>query len=248
MDGQHRLVALLGALLTHPEVTVRLTVAERCVALPVADPDRLLLARLLAHLDSPLPDERAAAAMAVFATCLERDAGSIGATVAALLPNRRALVTVIERLSVAAAGAPGRLLPVARAVLAALAHDRLTASLQARLATEALPWDDLGDLIFHLAGDGALHSDALSVACIALVNAARRPDVAGLDALERRLAASTDRYARRLGVAALVGLARPPRGWDAEQLTRLSAYRADPAALVAAAAQFTLPTEELEMP
>ncbi len=244
-DGQRRLVALLGRLLEHPDPTVRLAVAERCAALPVADPDRLLLARLLDRLASPAPDERAAAAGAVFATCQERDAAGIGAAVVALLPDRRALLTVVESLSAAAVGARGRLLPVSHAVLDALAADRLTASLQVRLAARALPWAELGSVLSRMGEAGELHSDALSTACEALVAAARRPDAAALDGLERELSASTDRYVRRLGLAALVGLAGPPRGWDAERLARLRAYRADPAALVAAAAQFTLPAEEL---
>jgi hypothetical protein len=45
------------------------------------------------------------------------------------------------------------------------------------------------------------------------------------------------------GSDALVALARSPRSWDAERLARLQIYRADPAALVAAAAQFTFPPD-----
>ncbi len=244
--GQRRLVALLARLLEHPDPVVRLDVARRCAALPVADPDRILLARLLTLLGSPLPDERDAAAGAVFAMCLGRDAARISATVATLLPDRRALVTVVDRLTASVGGARGRLLPVARAILAALSTDRLTSSLQVRLAARALPWDEIGALLLRLAEAGDLHSDALSAACAALIAAARRPDAAaGLAALEERFGASPDRYVRRLGLAALVGLARSARGWDADRMARLNAYRADPAALVAAAAQFTLPAEEL---
>jgi hypothetical protein len=195
---------------------------------------------------SPLPDERTAAADAVFATCLERDAERIGAAVATLVPRRRALLTVVDRLGLAASGAGGRLLPVARAVLAALATDRLTASLQARLAIKALPWDEAGALLLRLAAQRDLHSDALHTACAALVAAARRRDAAGLDVLERQLAVSADDDVRRLGLAALTGLAQPPRGWNPQRLARLHAYREDTAAVVAAAAQFTLPKEELE--
>jgi hypothetical protein len=41
-----------------------------------------------------------------------------------------------------------------------------------------------------------------------------------------------------------VALAQAPRGWDAERLAQLQVYRADPAAPVAAAAQFTFPPDE----
>jgi hypothetical protein len=63
---------------------------------------------------------------------------------------------------------------------------------------------------------------------------------------ERQLAVSADYAVRRLGLAALTGLAQPPRGWSTQRLARLRAYREDTSALVAAAAQFSLPAEELE--
>jgi len=270
--GQRRLVALLARLLEHPDPVVRLDVARRCAALPVADTDRALLARLLTLLRSPIRDERDAAAGAVVAMAAERDAARIGEAIAALLPNRRALLTFMENLTVAAgserarpsrgrralaprtrpivatSGGRSRLLPVAHAVLDALATDRLTSSLQIRLAARALPWDEVGALLLRLAEAGDLHSDALSTACqefTAARAALRRDEAAGLAALDERFGVSPDRYVRRLGLAALVGLARSARGWDADRLARLNAYRADPATLVAAAAQFTLPAEEL---
>ena len=270
--GQRRLVALLARLLEHPDPVVRLDVAWRCAALPVADPDRVLLARLLTLLRSPLRDERDAAAGAVVAMAVERDAARIGATVAALLPDRRAILTFMDKLTVAAGGerarpshgrralAPitrpvvaasggrSRLLPVVHVVLDALATDRLTSSLQIRLAARALPWDEVGALLLRLAAAGDLHSDALSAACQEFTAARatlRRDEASDLAALDERFGVSPDRYVRRLGLAALVGLARSARGWDADRLARLNAYRGDPAALVAAAAQFTLPAEEL---
>jgi len=270
--GQRRLVALLARLLEHPDPVVRLDVARRCAALPVSDTDRALLARLLTLLRSPIRDERDAAAGAVVAMAVERDAARIGEAVAALLPDRRALLTFMENLTVAAgserarpsrgrralaprtrpvvavSGGRSRLLPVAHAVLDTLATDHLTSSLQIRLAARALPWDEIGALLLRLAEAGDLHSDALSAACQELTGARaalRRDEAAGLAALDERFGESPDRYVRRLGLAALVGLARSALGWDADRLARLNAYRADPAALVAAAAQFTLPAEEL---
>ncbi len=49
---------------------------------------------------------------------------------------------------------------------------------------------------------------------------------------------------RRVALVALVALARSRRAWAAEHLARLQIYRADSAALVAAAAQFTFPSDE----
>jgi hypothetical protein len=72
----------------------------------------------------------------------------------------------------------------------------------------------------------------------------RRMVELGGRSLERRLAASDDERLRRLALAALVAQAQPPHGWDEVRLTRLRAYRTDRSALVAAAAQFTLPPAE----
>jgi hypothetical protein len=261
-EGQRRLVGLLGTLLAHPDPVVRVAVVERCGSLPVADPARLLLTRLLDRLGSPLPDERMAAARAVFTLCEERDAAQIGATVTGLLPDRRALLTVIDVLLATVSWSYERLLPVSRAVLAVLSTDRVAASLQVRVGVAGLPWDEVGVLLQRLAGLRDLHADALMAACASLAQAAQRPDNAGLDDLERRLAASTDPALRRVGLAMLVGsagsllprssmvpllqLALPGRGWDMQRLDRLRLYRQDPDPLVAAAAQFTLPAEELE--
>src|SRR6185312_8059663 len=70
-EGQQRLVAVLGTLLRHTEATIRVATAERCVALPVRDTEGILLERLLERTRSPLPDERAACATAVFAASTE---------------------------------------------------------------------------------------------------------------------------------------------------------------------------------
>ncbi len=51
---------------------------------------------------------------------------------------------------------------------------------------------------------------------------------------------------RRLGLAALVGWAWHTDGWNAKTMRRLRVYRVE-AALVAAAAQFTLPPNEDEL-
>ena len=63
-------------------------------------------------------------------------------------------------------------------------------------------------------------------------------------ALEASLADSPDPILRRFALAALVGLAQSPRGWDRVLRDRLDAYRRDPSTLVAAAAQFTFPPDD----
>jgi hypothetical protein len=238
-----RLVRLLALLLVNPNAQVRLGTLQRCATLPIADPDRALQAALFDALGSPLPDERAAAAGAVFATYAGRDADLVGAAVRRILPNRRALITMLEQLNRTLPWNRSRLLPAARATLAALASDPLTLALQVELATTALLFDDLAMLLRSLASADLLHAEVITAVGAALQASARRADAAELAAFEQSLAGEADARLRRVGLAALVALARAPRGWDAERLARLQIYRADPAALVAAAAQFTFPPD-----
>ena len=63
-------------------------------------------------------------------------------------------------------------------------------------------------------------------------------------AIERRLSTSVDARMRRLAIAALKAWAARVGDWEGAPLERLRAYRADPAPLVAAAAQFTLPAAD----
>ncbi len=247
-QGQRRLVGLLGTLLRHLEATVRVATAERCVTLPVKDTEGILLGRLLERMRSPLPDERSACATAVFAACTERDAERIGEVVRVIMPERRALLTIVDRFTAGAYQGQTRLKPIARAILVALSEDRLTAFLQVRIAAQLLSWEEIGVLLLKLVEWGDLRGDVLSGACEALRTATYRSDASGLVGLERQLAGNANPYVRRLGLAALIGMAQSPWGWDAPRLELLRAYREDPAPLVAAIAQFTLPSEELDRP
>jgi hypothetical protein len=244
LEAQRRLAALLATLLAHPEPRVRMDVLRRCAQLPVTDAGQAMMPRLLALLGSPLPDECAAAAGAVFATYTGRDAHRVGAAIAGILAHRRALQTAVRSLQAALLWNRGQLLPTARAVLDALARDPLTASLRVELAAHALPWEELAPLLTRMAAAGELHAEVLMDAAHAIGSAAIRPDAGGLHALEAALAGSDDAALRRLALAALVAQARSPRGWDEELMARLRASRADAAPLVAAAAQFTLPPGE----
>jgi hypothetical protein len=246
--AQQRLAALLSTLLAHPDPMVRESVLGRCAVLPVSDPEQRLLPRLLASLDSPLPDEHAVAAAAVFATYAGEDAPQIGAAVQGLLPHRRALRTVVQALQSALRGSRGRLLPVARAALESLARDPLTLHLQVELAVSALPGDEVGEFFSRRVAQ-ELHDEALMVAVHAVERARAHRESAFLERLSSALAEQDDPRLRRVALAALVAMAGDSRGWDEERLSRLRAYRADRSPLVAAAAQFTLPPgEELSEP
>lgn len=238
--AQGRLAALLSTLLQHPEARLRVDVLGRCATLPLRDDAGVLLPRFLEALQSSLPDEVSAAARAVFATYTGREVALVGKAIAAVLPNRRALHTVVEALQGTVVWQRERLLPTVRVVLDALQSDPLTVSLRVTLATAALPSNELATMLIGVATTGALHAEALMICVAALTNTRFRSDVADLGRLEATLAARPEVELRRLALAALVLGAQPPHGWDEERRVRLDAFRADPAPLVAAAAQFTV--------
>jgi hypothetical protein len=225
---------------------VRLDVLRRCASLPVADPDRRLHEPLLNALASRVPDEQAAAAAAVFNTYTGRDANLVGAAIALVRTNRRALSTTLGALTQANYWNRVQLLPTVRAVLEALTGDPHTAALRVVLAARALPWPEVAELMARMAGAGELHAQALCSAGTAIEQATRRGDATGLGELETTLAASEDPALRHLALNALIAQATLPPGWTEERLQRLKDYRADPAPLVAATAQFTFPPGEVD--
>jgi hypothetical protein len=242
--GQRRLVALQAQLTTHPDPAVRLDVAGRAAALPVPDPDGALLGALILLLSSPLPDERAAAGGAVFALARTSDAARVAESVRGLLPSRRALSAAVGALVAALPWARARLRPVARAVLAELARDPMTAPLELTLAVGALSWPELGDRLRRWSADGHLDGDLFATALWTLGQApegGRHLELDDLAALEVALSTAEEPRLRRLGLATLVSLAATPGGWSAERLERLRSYRDDRSPLVAGPAQFTFP-------
>jgi hypothetical protein len=247
--GQRRLVALLVRLTSHPHPAVRLDVAGRCALLPVPDPDGAMAGALLPLLSSRLPDERSAAAAAVFALVGSPDAGRVAESIRRLLPDRRALSAAIDELNAAVPSARSRLAPVAGAVLAELARDPLAAPLELELAARTLSWPELGERLRRWAAEGHLDGDLLAGAVATLGRAtvsAQRAELGGLVELEADLSAAEEPRLRRLGLATLVGLAATPGGWSGERLGRLRAYRGDGSALVAGPAQFTFPPGDPE--
>ena len=243
--GRARLLGLLATLLAHPDPLVRMATLERFYALPVADAGRVVLPALLAALASPLPDECRGAALATFAT-YPADADATGAAIAALLPNRRNLALVLTEAKTQARSGGQFIVPLFRSILDALAPDPLTAQWQISLALAALPPPETVALLRRLAASDLLHADALQAAFQALAQpytplTSNAGDLAGFEAA---LAASDDARLRRLAFAALLAQAAHPAGWTEGLRARLELYRADPAPLVAAAAQFTaLPPE-----
>ncbi|RZK51422.1 MAG: hypothetical protein EOO59_15075 [Hymenobacter sp.] len=132
-----------------------------------------------------------------------------------------------------------------RGILAALRPDPLTVQLQARLAVAGLPWQEVAAYLTGLVATETLDAESLMVTVQALEASGQRSDAQAaadsLPAFEQALAASPAASLRRLALAALRAQATQAAGWTTALRTRLHQYRADPAPLVAAAAQFTFP-------
>lgn len=248
VEAQRKLSVLLATLLRHPEPRVRVEVLERLSALPILDSDRTLLPPLMHTLESQIGDERRAAGSAVFSTYAGRETEPIREAVQRFRANRRVLESLISALTAQLRSNRGQLGPTTRVVMEALEPDPLTVGIRIELGASVLPWEEMATLLVRLAESGDLHAEALMRTVRVITgsgHAGSRADTAELGILERALWSRQDERLRRIGLAALVGLAAPPRGWNAERLARLRAYRQDPSPLVAGAAQFTLPTEEL---
>ena len=235
---QRRLVELTATLLAHPESEVRMATLQWRSQHPLTDHEHALFARLLALLNSPLPDECELAAKAVFGIYTGNDAILVGSALENILRNRRALQTVCSTFATILPYQQNRLLPTTRAMLAALAKDPLTISMRVELIIRGLPWEEIASELVSLTD--VLHAGALRRADLALQQAATRPDVRLFD-LETTLAASADERLRWLAVAALVAQTGQANGWNEERLARLKTYQADPAPLVAETAQFIFP-------
>jgi hypothetical protein len=243
-DASRNLARLVSTLLEHPEPTVRLAALERCKELPFRDSEKVLLSGLLAAVGSPYRDEANAAIHALFILCTGREAHLIQPAIERLMGKRRSVEEMVDGLIATLWGRRIQMLPTVRLALEVMARDPLTALLRVKLATDALPWDELASLLNRMADSGELHAEALMVAANEISWAIRRSDAAEAIRLEMALAARPDERLRRLAFAALVAQARTLSGWNEERLDRLRAFRSDPSPLVAAAAQFTWTPDE----
>ena len=241
--GQAKLIFLLVTLLNRPEPTLRLVILQRCYQLPVRDTEHILLPQLLKSLNSNYPDEIKAAINAILATY--RDAETIAEAIAQIMPNRRSLNLIVSSLQYRLSGYGKDLLRVAKAVLSVLTIDPITVSLQIKLAVASLPWDELGKFLRELNNKGQLHADALAVAENAILHIYHRSDIDRLHHLETTLAASEDEKLRRLALSALIAQTNSRLGWNQDRVNRLLAYRQDSSILVAAAAQFIFPPDNI---
>ncbi len=248
--SQQKLVTLLSSLIEHPDPEVRLEVMRRCEWLPVTDTQKQLVRPLLAAINSSNADQTNAAARAFFATYSESDTQIIHQTFLGLLPNRHALQLTIRAFL--EFNRWRNLKKTAIAILAALETDIVTLHLQTKIAIQSLVWEESAGFLIALATHQQLHADVYQTALKSLKDASeqRAEPTLGMQILEEGWRSSENELIRRLGLEALIlGASNPYRnnaGWTPAQLELLEQYRRDPSHLVAAAAQFTFPTTELE--
>lgn len=248
---RQKLLELLALLLNHPAAPVRLDTLQRLQSAPVSDPQNTLQAPLFAALELASSDEYNAAAQAIFGTYgapKTGDAALIERAIAQLLPRRRALQSVVSAFKNQLFFARRDHLAAAQAIFGALEADPLVLPLRVELGVAALPLPELASWLEHLADADLLDFEAMNAAREALGEAAQwRPmfgETKAFGELEEVLFASKNSLVRRLGLAALVGLARDGKGWTQARLERLELYRADSASVVASAAQFTFAAGE----
>jgi hypothetical protein len=240
-DQRRRYFGLLVRLVAHPEREVRREVLLCCARLMMADSDKVLIPTLVQMARGANQREAADALEATLAICDERDAPTIADLLRDLLPRRRLLKRGAKALEPNDARARHRLLPIARAALGALEVDPLTLTLRVRLAGWYLGADDLAAYFERVSARQEWHDEALMVACAMIADQEDRLSAEQWRAIEGRLSISADKRLRRLAFAALKAWATRVGDWEGAPLERLRAYRADPAPLVAATAQFTLP-------
>ncbi|HEY7094914.1 MAG TPA: hypothetical protein VH393_17155, partial [Ktedonobacterales bacterium] len=241
LDQRGRSFGLLALLVAHPDHETRRAALQHSARLTIVDSEKVLLPTLLQMARGVHQREAAEALEAALAICDERDAPAIADLLRDLLPRRRLLKRAVKALEPDDTRARQRLLPVARAALGALEDDPLTITLRVRLAGWYLGADDLAAYFERVSARQEWHDEALLVACATISDQDDRLSLEQWRAIEGRLSTSADARLRRLACAALKAWAARAGDWEGAPLERLRAYRADPAPLVAAAAQFTLP-------
>lgn len=245
---RERFAAVVTRLLGHPDPSVRCRVLTRLAGDPLPDSQGTVLGSALPRLQSSIPDEVTAAARAVTQLGNSSTAQRIASAIASMTKDRRAQRAFLDALTSCLRFDRARLVPVARAALVSLAPDSLADAHRVVLAITALSGEEQATAVRAFAQQNRLTADVLQAGMAALGALAAGPSATQVECLLTAFDQDSDEGLRRLALAALVelGESRHGAGWTPQRLARLRAFRQDPAALVAAAAQFTLPLAELE--
>lgn len=265
IDCTELLIKLVAKILRHPDTEVKMAVLKRFQSdpLPLEDANEADPMALQRQLESIIFASRNKqeilnlACQAYFAHFLSssspESANQPGSTVAELFQeilNRRdykILTSVFNCFTSSPVearllSADGR--PTAKLVLEVLRRDQLCQTLCVKLIFK-LPGPDFWSNILQIAP--SLHADALVTAeDLFAVLIQTPPKDLDWKALEKELRSMEDDKSRRLGLAALVALGRTTEGWTKERRGVLEEYRGDKSVLVAEAARFVIPPEEME--
>lgn len=238
VETESRVLGLLVQVLGRAEPEARLALLARAATLPVRDVHRVLFARLLDRMGAPTTDESSAAFTAVLARMLPAEVDRIVTQFRSLFPRRRTLLALLEVLHTRLGPyAPQAVLRIADQVSRALAAEPLLLGPTLHLAGALLGWRELAALFIELSRQGRLHADAVAAA-LAATRECVHPEL-----LESALSTQADAQLRRLALEALRSAAGPQEGWTLPRRARLETHRADPAPLVAEAAQLTFPPD-----
>lgn len=240
-DSRRRLIDLLTGLARHPDPIIRMSVLRRFIEMPFPDKEGRLIQLALAALTAASPDERKVAAQAIAANSTTADAPRIAAAVGRLRDQRRPLqdfVEAIAREASADAIKRRRLRPLTYQILDALRSDLLTSGVRLEFAAVMLGTAGFAQELQRLIDESFPIAAVIRDANAAIDRLDKFTDRGELRRLEERLTNSDDPHLRLLAFEALRVQATDHQSWDAARLTRLTAFRNDPAPLVAIRTQF----------
>ncbi|MCB9472116.1 MAG: hypothetical protein H6677_27820 [Candidatus Obscuribacterales bacterium] len=243
---EENLVKLLAELLNNDDSIVRSDVLHRLTYMPIADRSLLLKDGLVRSLKADSTSENRSACSAFVNTYAAQDTALVAEAFTNILSRRRTLSCLIDSIASYFEVQGERALPVVRATLETLKKDRLTLCQRLRLACKTLPSSELVEYIRHASENNDLHPEALMQAVRSIESASRRADIDQLILVETAFSEDSSELLRRVALAALSAQASSG-GWTEERLERLARFREDKSALVAEAAQFTLPSAEIAL-
>ncbi len=244
---QRRAFALAGSLLDHPTAVVRHVALDYCAQLMISDEAHVTIPRLLELARTAPRDEASKAFTALCGVCSAEDAALMSKALRDVLPDRYRLSDAVKALQFDwQTEDDPRMLALARATIAGLEDDPVTAEMRVAIAIAMLPAQELTAFFLQLAARGEFHAGVLLRSLDQIPKQAVRFSSAEFGAIEQALAASDDVHVRRLAFAFLLRRQTAQGLWTDELVERLHYYRADPAPDVASSAQFTFTPAEAD--
>lgn len=239
VTADRRMCELLAQVLARPEEEARRALLEALPHSPLRDPDRVLLAAVVARCSAPGAPEQQTATQAALLRVQPAEAPRLAAAIVGPPGDHRGFAVRVQVLRdlLGPWSSPG-VRATAEQVWGQIRTDPLRVVDAVRLARPLTDSDGLGDLIEALRERDELHVDAM-IAALEAVETCAHPE-----RLEDRWRAHPDRRLRRLALAALVASAGPPEGWTPARLERLAAWQGDPDPGVAGPALGIHPPEE----